>query len=125
MLSEALDEKFARLEEKLSKEFADIKWLLYSILEQQPNYLKSVRYANLHEAFDDYLSLRQDEIDEFNNTMQNLSVLNGWCQSLRSNRAMLLCALLVIQAYAALCFVLCGCKNIMLFVIHRNFLNNF
>lgn len=78
MLSETMDEKFANLEEKLIKEFANMKWLLYSILEQQPNYLKSVRNANLHDkAFDDYLSLRQDEIDQFNNTMQNLSPLNG------------------------------------------------
>lgn len=78
MLSEAMDEKFANLEERLSKEFTDIKWLLYSILEQQPNYLKSVRNANLYDGtFDGYLSPRQDEIDKFNNTMQNLSVLNS------------------------------------------------
>jgi len=77
MLSETMDEKFASLEEKLSKEFADIKWLLYSILEQ-PNYLKSVRNANLYDGtFDGYLFPRQDEIDKFNNTMQSLSVLNG------------------------------------------------
>ncbi|TGZ55903.1 TNF receptor-associated factor 6, partial [Temnothorax longispinosus] len=75
--SKTMDEKFASLEEKLSKEFADVKWLLYSILEQQPNYLKSVRNANLHGTFNGYLSPRQDEIDKFNNTMQNLSVLNG------------------------------------------------
>jgi len=78
MLSETMDEKFASLEEKLSKEFADIKWLIYSILEQQPNYLKNMRNTNLHDGiFDDYLSPRQDEIDKFNNTMQSLSVLNG------------------------------------------------
>lgn len=78
MLSETMDEKFASLEEKLSKEFADIKWLLYNILEQQPNYLKSVRNANLQDGtFYDYLSPRQDEIDRFNNSVQNLSILNG------------------------------------------------
>ncbi|XP_018346530.1 PREDICTED: TNF receptor-associated factor 6-like [Trachymyrmex septentrionalis] len=76
--AKTMDEKFASLEEKLSKEFADIKWLIYSILEQQPNYLKSVRNANLHDGiFDDYLSPRQDEIDKFNNTMQSLSILNS------------------------------------------------
>ncbi|XP_018399561.1 PREDICTED: TNF receptor-associated factor 6-like [Cyphomyrmex costatus] len=75
--AKTMDEKFVSLEEKLSKEFADIKWLLYSILEQQPNYLKSVRNANLYDGiFDDYLSSRQDEIDKFNNTMQILSILN-------------------------------------------------
>ncbi|KYN16478.1 TNF receptor-associated factor 6, partial [Trachymyrmex cornetzi] len=75
---ETMDEKFANLEEKLSKEFADIKWLIYSILEQQPNYLKSVRNVNLHDGiFDDYLFPRQDEIDKFNNTMQSLLILNG------------------------------------------------
>lgn len=72
-----MNEKFASLEERLTKEFADIKWLLYSILEQQPNFLKSVRNVNLHGTSDDYLSSRQDEIDKFNNTMQNLLVLNG------------------------------------------------
>lgn len=76
MLSEAMEEKFANLEEKLSKELADIKWLLYSILEQQLN-LKNVRNTNFYGAFDTYLSPRQDEIDKFNNTMQNLSALNG------------------------------------------------
>ncbi|XP_018051103.1 PREDICTED: TNF receptor-associated factor 6-like [Atta colombica] len=76
--AKTMDEKFASLEEKLSKEFADIKWLIYSILEQQPNYLKNMRNANLHDGiFDDYLSPRQDEIDKFNNTMQSLSILNG------------------------------------------------
>ncbi|EGI59993.1 hypothetical protein G5I_11780 [Acromyrmex echinatior] len=75
--AKTMDEKFASLEEKLSKEFADIKWLIYSILEQQLNYLKSVRNANLHDGIFDYLSPRQDEIDKFNNTMQSLSILNG------------------------------------------------
>lgn len=81
MLSEAMDEKFASLEERLTKEFTDIKWLLYSILEQrrifQTNFSKNVRNANLHGASDDYLSSRQDEIDKFNDTVQNLSVSNG------------------------------------------------
>ncbi|XP_012523550.1 TNF receptor-associated factor 6 isoform X2 [Monomorium pharaonis] len=71
--AKTMDEKFANLEEKLSREFADVKWLLYNILEQQPNYLKSVRNANLHDAFDSYLSPRQNEIYKFNNTMQNLN----------------------------------------------------
>lgn len=76
--AKTMDEKFASLEEKLSKEFADVKWLLYSILEQQPNYLKNVRNANLYDgAVDNYLSPRQDEINKFNNTMQSLTVLNG------------------------------------------------
>ncbi|KAG5329164.1 TRAF6 factor, partial [Acromyrmex charruanus] len=75
--TQTMDEKFASLEEKLSKEFADMKWLIYSILEQQLNYLKSVRNANLHDGIFDYLSPRQDEIDKFNNTMQSLSILNG------------------------------------------------
>ncbi|XP_011880947.1 PREDICTED: TNF receptor-associated factor 6-like [Vollenhovia emeryi] len=75
--AKAMDEKFVSLEEKLNKEFADVKRLLYSILEQQPNYLNSIRNANLHGTFDGYSSPRQDEIGRYNNTMQNLSALNG------------------------------------------------
>ncbi|XP_029176721.1 TNF receptor-associated factor 6-like [Nylanderia fulva] len=76
--AKAMDEKFARLEKKLIKEFADIKWLLYNILEQQPDYLKTVQNANLYDGIsDDYLSPRQDEINKFNNTVQNLSTSNG------------------------------------------------
>ncbi|XP_039310910.1 TNF receptor-associated factor 6 isoform X1 [Solenopsis invicta] len=73
--AKTMDEKFASLEEKLSREFADVKWLLYSILEQQSNYLKNVRNANYLQdgVFDGYLSPRQDEINKFNNTMQNLN----------------------------------------------------
>lgn len=73
-----MDEKFARLEKKLIKEFADIKWLLYNILEQQPDYLKNIQNANIYDGIsDDYLSPRQDEINKFNNTVQNLSISNG------------------------------------------------
>lgn len=77
-----MDEKFARLEKKLIKELADIKWILYNILEQQPDYLKNIQNSNLHDgiANDYYLSPRQDEIDKFNNTMQNLSTSNGSCK---------------------------------------------
>ncbi|KAL6263410.1 hypothetical protein P5V15_006202 [Pogonomyrmex californicus] len=73
-----MDEKFANLEDRLIKEFANIKWILYNILEQQSNYLKSIQNANLYDAIsDNYLSPRQDEIDKFNNSMQNLPILNG------------------------------------------------
>ncbi|KMQ90143.1 tnf receptor-associated [Lasius niger] len=76
--AKAMDEKFARLEKKLIKEFADIKWLLYNILEQQPDYLKNIQNANIYDGIsDDYLSPRQDEINKFNNTVQNLSTSNG------------------------------------------------
>lgn len=73
-----MDEKFANLEEKLIKEFADIKWLLYNILEQQSDYLKNVQNANFYDGIsDNQLPPRQSEIDKFNNTVQNLSTSNG------------------------------------------------
>ncbi|XP_012230094.2 TNF receptor-associated factor 6 [Linepithema humile] len=72
--AKTMDEKFANLEEKLIKEFADIKWLLYNILEQQSDHLKNVQNANLYdEISNNQLSPRQGEIDKFNNTVQNLS----------------------------------------------------
>lgn len=78
MLLEAMDEKFTKLERKLMNELTDIKWLLYNILEQLPNYLKNIQNANLYDGIsDDYLSPRQDEIDKFNNTVHNLSTSNG------------------------------------------------
>lgn len=80
MLPETMDERFASLEEKLIKELADVKWLLYSILEQHPNHLKDIRNAILYDdTSDNYLSPRQDEIDKFNNTLQNLSTTSGQC----------------------------------------------
>ncbi|XP_011268686.1 TNF receptor-associated factor 6 [Camponotus floridanus] len=76
--AKAMDEKFARLEKKFIKELADIKWILYNILEQQPNYLKNIQNTNLYDGIsNDFLSPRQDEIDKFNNTIQNLSTSNG------------------------------------------------
>ncbi|XP_011629755.1 TNF receptor-associated factor 6-like [Pogonomyrmex barbatus] len=76
--SKIMDEKFASLEDRLIKEFANIKWILNNILEQQSNYLKSIQNANLYDAIsDNYLSPRQDEIDKVNNSMQNLPILNG------------------------------------------------
>lgn len=76
--AKTMDEKFASLEEKLIREFADIKWLLYSVLEQQPDHLNNnIRNAKLYDATDSYLSPRQDEINKFNNTVQNLSTSNG------------------------------------------------
>lgn len=78
MLLEAMDEKFMKLEKILRKELTDIKWLLRNILEQQPDYLKNIQNANLYDGIsDDYLSPRQDEIDKFNNTVQNLSTSNS------------------------------------------------
>lgn len=78
MFLEAMDEKFAKLEKILMKELTDIKWLLRNILEQQPDYLKNIQNANLYDGIsDDYLSPRQDEIDKFNNTVQNLSTSNS------------------------------------------------
>lgn len=79
LISETMDEKFASLEEKLIGEFADIKWLLYSMLEQQPDHLNNIRNAKLYDDdASNYLSPRQDEINKFNNTVQNLSTSNGW-----------------------------------------------
>ncbi|KAM0736566.1 TNF receptor-associated factor 6 [Formica fusca] len=76
--AKAMDEKFTKLERKLMNELTDIKWLLYNILEQLPNYLKNIQNANLYDGIsDDYLSPRQDEIDKFNNTVHNLSTSNG------------------------------------------------
>ncbi|KAL6429794.1 hypothetical protein ACFW04_007584 [Cataglyphis niger] len=76
--AKAMDEKFAKLEKILMKELMDIKWLLRNILEQQPDYLKNIQNANLYDGIsDDYLSPRQDEIDKFNNTVQNLSTSNN------------------------------------------------
>lgn len=73
-----MDEKFANLEEKLIKEFADLKWLLYNILEQQSDHLKNAQNADLYDGIsNNQLFPRQDEIDKFNNTMQNLSTSNG------------------------------------------------
>jgi len=78
VVPETMDEKFARLEKKFIKELADIKWILYNILEQQPNYLKNIQNTNLYDGIsNDYLSPRQDEIDKFNNTIHNLSTSNG------------------------------------------------
>ncbi|XP_014489543.1 PREDICTED: TNF receptor-associated factor 6-like isoform X2 [Dinoponera quadriceps] len=76
--AETMNEKFASLEEKLTREFADMKWLLYSVLEQCPDQLKNIRDAVYDaETPDDYPSPRQDEIDRFNNSLQSLSTTSG------------------------------------------------
>ncbi|XP_032676153.1 TNF receptor-associated factor 6-like [Odontomachus brunneus] len=76
--AKTMDEKFASLEEKLIKELADVKWLLYNILEQHPGHLKDIRNTILYDnTSDNYPSPRQDEIDRFNNTLQNLSTTSG------------------------------------------------
>ncbi|XP_011141410.1 TNF receptor-associated factor 6 [Harpegnathos saltator] len=76
--AKTMEERFASLEEKLIKEFAEIKWLLYSILEQHPNHLTNVRNAVFYDRTpDNNPSPRQDEIDKFNNTLQNLPTTSG------------------------------------------------
>lgn len=80
MLPETMDERFASLEEKLIKEFADIKWLLYSVLEQHPGHPTNLQNVILYNnAFNSYSSPRQNEIDRYNNTLQNLSTISGQC----------------------------------------------
>jgi len=70
-----MDEKFASLERRLIREFIHIKWLFHNILEQQS---KNMRNINQYDVATSciYLSPRQNEIDKFNNTVQNL-ISNG------------------------------------------------
>jgi len=69
--AEMMDEKFASLERKLIREFIHIKWLLHNIFEQQSKNIRNARYDIATSCI--YLSPRQNEIDKFNNTVQNLT----------------------------------------------------
>ncbi|XP_017889439.1 TNF receptor-associated factor 6-like isoform X2 [Ceratina calcarata] len=75
-----MDEKLQALEKNLNRELEEIKTLLYAILENK-KYQKS--YSVYHEDYPIMrLSPRQTEIDEFNNTIQRVSSLNGSSSSL-------------------------------------------
>lgn len=75
---ETLDEKLQALEKNLTKELEEIKTLLNVVLENKMDMQKLAKlYDNYDEDKSDALSPRQSEIDNFNNTLQRTSLLNG------------------------------------------------
>ncbi|XP_076759095.1 uncharacterized protein LOC143428256 [Xylocopa sonorina] len=74
-----IDERLQTLEENLCKELKEIKMLLHAITE---NRKRSTKLANIYnndyyEDENDGLSSRQSEIDNFNNTIERISSVNG------------------------------------------------
>ncbi|XP_068977622.1 TNF receptor-associated factor 6 [Bombus flavifrons] len=73
-----IDEKLRALEKGLIKELEEIKALLNTVLERKKEVPKLAKsYDDYHEGKGDTLSPRQSEIDNFNNTIQRTSLLNG------------------------------------------------
>lgn len=73
-----IDEKLRALEKGLVKELEEIKALLNTVLEGKKEVPKLAKlYDDYHESKGDTLSPRQSEIDNFNNTIQRTSLLNG------------------------------------------------
>ncbi|KAK1122847.1 hypothetical protein K0M31_009291 [Melipona bicolor] len=76
--AKTFDEKLQALEKNLTKELEEIKTLLNVVLENKRDMQKLAKlYDNYDEDKSDALSPRQSEIDNFNNTLQKTSLLNG------------------------------------------------
>lgn len=72
-----IDEKLQALEKNLTKELEEIKILLYTILEIKKDLPKLTKLFDDYHEESEILTPRQFEIDNFNNTIQRISTLNG------------------------------------------------